>query len=406
MADRENRPPRVRILDLLEIWSTVATEGAISRDRLRAKLVASSPLRQRHDLNLEDAEGLKRFNTRLHRDLQSLRGDEIVEEDLLDLVQNEWPLLSFRQQGEEWIRTTAALPGLWLGLASASGDLDASKVLALREFLDEVRLAIDPHGPGMRWLERLDHLVRTLPVGGRAPRSRDRLIEIYTVPLRQVSRPGIPDRQALDEASCKVLFDAIEKQQTRIELVLTRKQSQRIPGLPPNQPERRIISPTRLVQFNGRQCIEGVETSGGRALVIFPFARIREILATSQPVVPEDLQWGRVRAREARNAWGLDGYEREGKRKNRQPERVVLRFRDAAIGLVEEEPGHHGAVLTREKVDGQRTLRYEVETVVGHHFIRWLRAWGPEVEVVAPGDLRERIRQEAEDQAERYAGSP
>lgn len=403
MAERENRPPRVRILDLLEIWATVAAEGSVSRERLRTKLVASTSLQERHGLSLEDAEGLKRFNTRLHRDLQSLRGDEVLEEDLLEDVPNDWPLISFRKQGEEWIRTTGALPGLWIGLQNQRGELDPGRVLAFREFLDEVRLAIDPHGPAMSWLEKLDRLVKDLPAPGRPPRIRDRMVELYTVPMRQVSKPGIPDRRALDEDSCRVLFDALDRQQTRIEVVLTRKQAERIPGQPANQPERRTISPTRLVQFNGRQCIEGVETSGGRALVIFPFARIRQIVSTDQRVVPEDLAWAREQAREARRAWGLDGYEREGRRKNRPSERVVLRFRDSSIGLVEEEPGHREATLTREKVDGQRTLRYEVVTVVGHHFLRWLRAWGPEVEVLEPADLRDRLRRESAQLAARYA---
>ena len=407
MTMLKDRDSHDRMLDLFLIWSIVAAEGTVTREQLRRRLLDSRDFRERHELDVEDESHVKVFNTRVFRDLASLRGPWPREkgsgkkpvEALRDC-----PLESLDLDGEEWIRPTGWLPGLWLGLATESGEPDPARVLAFREFLAEVRLAIDPKGPGYVWLEAMERAVAALPYDGPEPRKPEPLVELFTIPQRFVRNPAVLDPGPLQAASWKVLFEALEHRKFRIEIELKQQEKVRIPGQAVTY-ETRTISPTRLLRFNGRQFVEGVEVKGGQHLVIFPFARIREIRWSGQAIRKEDLAWGRARAPEARLAWGLDGYEREGRRKKPAPQRVVLRFRDAAIGLVEEEPGHEEANLVRETVDGQRTLRYEVTTLVGTHFVRWLRAWGPQVEVLEPASLRDRLRKEVAEMVALYARS-
>jgi len=163
------------------------------------------------------------------------------------------------------------------------------------------------------------------------------------------------------------------------------------------------IAPRRLLRFNGRFRLEGIVRRGGNRLQFIPLHRIRTLELTGEPVDPATFPTAEE-DRLLAGSWGLDAEEKLSHPAKSLIERVVLRFHGDAIATIEDEPGHPDARLTRERIRGRKALRYEVETILGPYFKRWVRTWGPEVEILEPLGLRAEFRAEAQAMAARYEG--
>lgn len=94
-----------------------------------------------------------------------------------------------------------------------------------------------------------------------------------------------------------------------------------------------------------------------------------------------------------RDSWGIWSSD--------PPRDVVLRFRPPAARRVAESNWHPSQQL-RHLEDGSVELTIRVRGTV--EIMPWIQGWGPEVEVLAPAQLREAVASRAHETAARYSG--
>lgn len=122
--------------------------------------------------------------------------------------------------------------------------------------------------------------------------------------------------------------------------------------------------------------------------------RITAAVVTDDPFeLPADLDVARV----FENAWGIWRPDEDG------PVEVVLRFSAAVAGRVRESRWH-GTESTEPQPDGGLLWRARIGDAT--EIRPWIRGWGPEVEVLAPLDLRDTIAADCRAAWRRYAGDP
>lgn len=124
----------------------------------------------------------------------------------------------------------------------------------------------------------------------------------------------------------------------------------------------------------------------------FKVERIREAkLLAERFEVPEAFDAAAL----LRQAWGI--------MYGGEVQEVVLRFVPDVLRRVKETRWHPSQELV-ELPDGGCELRLWVCHPV--EMLYWIRGWGPQVVVLAPGWLRERVAREAREAAARYGGAP
>lgn len=105
--------------------------------------------------------------------------------------------------------------------------------------------------------------------------------------------------------------------------------------------------------------------------------------------MPEDLDVSRV----FENAWGIWRPAEGG------PVEVVLLF-DTRVAERVREARWHGSEQTEERPDGALLWRARIGDVT--EIRPWVRSWGPDVEVLAPSQLREQVAGDLRAAAARY----
>ena len=78
---------------------------------------------------------------------------------------------------------------------------------------------------------------------------------------------------------------------------------------------------------------------------------------------------------------------------------VHLRFSPEAAPFVRERNWHSSQVMESDS-DGNLSLRVEIADP--REMLPWIRSWGPQVEVLEPDWLRERVADELRNAAEIY----
>jgi len=125
------------------------------------------------------------------------------------------------------------------------------------------------------------------------------------------------------------------------------------------------------------------------AVRTFKLERIQRIELTAQPyTIPEEFD---PHARLA-DAWGIWYTEAE-------PVEVVLRFHPRVAHRVRETRWHRSEEV-EEQLDG--SLIWRARVAEPQEMLPWIRGWGADVEVVGPGELRERMAGEARRLAKVY----
>jgi CRISPR-associated endonuclease/helicase Cas3 len=118
------------------------------------------------------------------------------------------------------------------------------------------------------------------------------------------------------------------------------------------------------------------------AVRTFKLERIQRIELTPQPyTIPEDFDPHEKLA----DAWGIWYTEAE-------PVEVVLRFHPRVAHRVRETRWHRNE-QTEEQPDG--SLIWQAQVAEPQEMLPWIRGWGADVEVLAPGELREALIKEA-----------
>lgn len=130
------------------------------------------------------------------------------------------------------------------------------------------------------------------------------------------------------------------------------------------------------------------------AIRTFKVERIRTVtlLENTRYEIPPDFD---PRAT-LKDAWGIWYTERA-------PEKVVLRFSRQVAPRVRETQWHHTEHVT-EQSDG--ALLWEAHIAEWQEMLPWIRGWGADVEVLAPKELREELKNEARKLARVYQVLP
>lgn len=127
--------------------------------------------------------------------------------------------------------------------------------------------------------------------------------------------------------------------------------------------------------------------AGAGAMRTFKVERIREIELTREGFeVPEEFDADAY----LRSSWSVW---------NEEPVDVLLRF-SPSVAAVVGEASWHPSQTTEPQGDGSLIWRARVSGTV--EIAPWIRSWGPDVEVLAPTELRERIAEESRRQAAIY----
>jgi CRISPR-associated endonuclease/helicase Cas3 len=129
------------------------------------------------------------------------------------------------------------------------------------------------------------------------------------------------------------------------------------------------------------------------AVRTFKLERIQRIELTPQPyTIPEDFDPHEKLA----DAWGIWYTEAE-------PVEVVLRFHPRVAHRVQETRWHRNE-QTEEQPDG--SLIWRAQVAEPQEMLPWIRGWGADVEVLAPGELREALVNETRRLAALYDIQP
>lgn len=125
------------------------------------------------------------------------------------------------------------------------------------------------------------------------------------------------------------------------------------------------------------------------ALRTLKLERIQRAELTDEPYsIPDDFDPREILA----DAWGIWYTDAE-------PVEVVLRFHPRVASRVRETQWHRSERL-EEQADG--SLLWRARVAEPREMLNWIRGWGAEVEVLAPEQLREKMREEARRLAQTY----
>lgn len=380
---RERFGAPIWLREYLELWARVAGAGALTEADL-----------------LEGVKGEAAFHR--GREKEALSGGGTLRDRLryrLARMVEAGVLVSRRRpDGMLAYEVGTLLPGVLLDLSAPPLPADSSIEppqnprprtyaawrlgVALAE-LDQRLPVRDPSRPGRRLVSRLKRQYEALygPMEGSPAIAHRHLL------------PAISER--IEPEVWNVVLDALTGAPTRLRLVVTGLSKRRDGARDPIS-----VEPRRLLVLRGRPHLEGRRFPDGRTLLI-RMAHIRSAEPSGPIEAPRpDPIFERLLDR----TWGADA---TGHPDAPSPslERVVLEFHGDACSAIREEPGVPDAVLTRGTMpDGRTVLRYEVETVIGPRFLSWVRGWGPDVEVLSPISLRERVRLEALERLQAYEG--
>jgi CRISPR-associated endonuclease/helicase Cas3 len=138
-----------------------------------------------------------------------------------------------------------------------------------------------------------------------------------------------------------------------------------------------------IVPYSAGQSIQAIgRCKGEDHLRTLRVDRVVEAVVTGEPYAPpENDEISRV----LENAWGIWYSDAE-------PGEVVLRFSPQVAHRLRESVWHASETLADEPDGG---IRWTARVAEPKEMFPWIRGWGADVEVVAPPELRERMRQEA-----------
>lgn len=411
-----------RLADQFLMLQLIAQAGVISARLLNHLMRYLPEVRMRHGLDARDrlasdAPRLKVLSTSLVRDRESLESAGLIR-----IVDHEGQL--WCMPGEHW-------RGLWAGgmvvPATAFRSLPANlRALVRPEWVERADYLQDMPIP--RQPERIPPEVRhaaTLSTGKSpfspamgeslaAMQDATRFVtgaEDLVADLIAQYRERCGDPPA-DRVRVRQLVPSFERSRERIShrhLEILKDAIRRGKLVDVRWGDRKKAlkaGPRRLVYYHGRPRLEVTVGFGRPVLKYIPLHRIEEVraraedLAAGYDLTAEDAAW-------LERTWGLDAGTDLGQQRGMplaaRAERVVLDFSGDAYGAVQEDPGYPGLLPIALRVNARKVLRYEVETIVGPAFLRWLRMWGPEVEVLEPRWLRVRWSEEAAEIARRHA---
>jgi len=131
-----------------------------------------------------------------------------------------------------------------------------------------------------------------------------------------------------------------------------------------------------LVAYHGNWYLLATNTGKGRP-EIFALSRFRSVAATGHRFVrPENYDPLAV----IQNGFGITRGE--------EPIRAILRFSPQVATYIKERIWHPTQRVS-ERADG--SLQVELTTTGRKELVRWILSWMPEVQVIAPVDLRRRV---------------
>jgi predicted DNA-binding transcriptional regulator YafY len=143
-----------------------------------------------------------------------------------------------------------------------------------------------------------------------------------------------------------------------------------------------LLEPYHLVAYHGNWYVLAGKVPGGR-VATFALSRCRQVGGTGEHF------WrppGFDPRAYLRQAFGISRAD--------QPWKVRLRFSPQVATYVRERVWHPSQAL-REGRDGSLEMRMEASSRKG--VVRWILSWAPEVQVLAPRELQERIRRKLRD---------
>jgi len=153
-------------------------------------------------------------------------------------------------------------------------------------------------------------------------------------------------------------------------------------------PQERVIAPYVLEPTDAGVYVIGLDEAKGE-LRTFKLERLQSARVLPEPYcIPEDFD----PAAYLEHSWRIMSGD--------QPAEVVLRFVSEAAPYVRERTWHPSQQV-ESGPDGGLTLRLCIAEPV--EMLPWIRSWGAQVEVVAPGWLRQRVAEELRSAAEMYA---
>lgn len=158
---------------------------------------------------------------------------------------------------------------------------------------------------------------------------------------------------------------------------------------PPNgEPVReRVIAPYTMEATDAGIYVIGHDEASGE-IRTFKLERLQDARVLSEPyAIPDDFD----AAIYLENSWRIMTGD--------QPVEVILRFNPDAAPYVRERTWHPSQEIESDS-DGSLTLRLCIAEP--REMLPWIRSWGAQVEVLAPGWLREKVAEEMRDAAEMY----
>lgn len=143
--------------------------------------------------------------------------------------------------------------------------------------------------------------------------------------------------------------------------------------------KRYLLEPYHLLAYHGNWYVIGKRMLSGR-IATFAISRIRELRRTGDFFGVDaafDVQ------EHIASAFGIVRGE--------EPFRVRLRFSPTVAAYIRERVWHRTQRITDYLPDGGVEL--ELETAGWKELVRWILSWQPDVQVLEPARLRERIRE-------------
>lgn len=386
----DDRPTAENIRDRLSLWTMIAQAGVITKLSLTRLALAE---RESGDLSLDRAKVIR---NQIDRDLQALLDENLIVElpgrdpsrktprAFSVNPADAWHFLGMREYASPLRgRSKAPMPPTYL-------TLDPDDLLETE--VDPAPLATDPTPEERRALIDLAYLEGLVVPQGPGAWLIDELQSRFALRFKRDQLPRLRSvfqhRGQLPTVWSSVDAIAPEVWETLLRAI---HENRPIAWTPRGRVARKAVRlwPRQIVILNERPWLYGRLVESGR-FQRWPLHRALRVSlldeAVSLPQPPEDVLESLIQ-----QAWGLDvrgslAEIRDGRR------RVRLRFRGGAFDAMRADPGCEGrwcdARTAREGV-------FELETIVGPHFLRWLRHWGPEVEVLEPEDLRDAMREEA-----------
>ncbi len=139
-----------------------------------------------------------------------------------------------------------------------------------------------------------------------------------------------------------------------------------------------LLDPYHLFAYHGNWYVVGFNQSGGR-IATFAISRIREVVMTGRLFVVDDSFDVNTHINRA------FGIVRGGK-----PFRVRLLFSPEVSAYIRERVWHPSQHMMH-RGDGSVELCFE--TAGWNELVRWILSWQPDVKVLSPSRLRDRIRE-------------